>query len=179
MTPSQLELSAHAPCSSTIVGLAPVAPAVTATCAACAVAPRAEGAWLLVMSNPAMARTAVTVIRRSLAGREARLRDIVVFLFLVSRVVSVSWSVALEALLAPGIAVVVVAPALPGARLVVDGEGHAGHPGQALPQVQVRHQQPCRAALGRRQLMPIPTEGQPGRHLDQVVQGQVGGVEIG
>src|SRR5215212_3451825 len=56
-------------------------------------------------------------------------------------------SVAPVALLAPGVPVVVVAQGLPEAGDVVGGELQAPHPLGALPEVQVRHQQPRRAAV--------------------------------
>src|SRR2546423_15168095 len=58
MTPSQLEPSAHAPCSSTMVGLGPP-PLVAA-----AVAAPAAAIWLAETSSPATARTtAIRTIR--------------------------------------------------------------------------------------------------------------------
>ena len=58
MTPFQLLLLAHAPCSSTMVGLGPPpAPAGLPV--------RAEANWLTGMTSPAMAATAAMTIRRS------------------------------------------------------------------------------------------------------------------
>ena len=57
MTPSQLLVSAHAPCTSTMVGLGP-SPAAAAS------AVRADAIWLSGMTSPAMATTAATAIRR-------------------------------------------------------------------------------------------------------------------
>src|ERR1700678_1383868 len=61
MTASQLEASAQAPCSSTIVGLGPPPPALVV------VAP-AEGSWLAVTASPVIARMTAIITRRSLAG---------------------------------------------------------------------------------------------------------------
>src|SRR6267378_2590624 len=58
MTPAQLEPSAHAPCSSTIVGLGPPPPAAWAAAAL------AGAIWLTETSSPATARTtAISMIR--------------------------------------------------------------------------------------------------------------------
>src|SRR5258707_14295117 len=58
MTASQLEPSAHAPCSSTMVGLGPPPPAAWAAAA------RAGAIWLAETSSPATARTtAISTIR--------------------------------------------------------------------------------------------------------------------
>ena len=54
-------------------------------------------------------------------------------------------SVAPVPLLPPRIAVVVVAVALPEAGLVIVAQCQPAHPLRALPEVEVRHEQPCRA----------------------------------
>src|SRR5271155_838599 len=61
MTPSQLPVLAHAPCTSTMVGLGP-APTVAAS------AVPADAIWLSGMTKPAMATMTVAIMRRSLPG---------------------------------------------------------------------------------------------------------------
>src|SRR3954451_21250023 len=56
-------------------------------------------------------------------------------------------SVALITLFKPGVSAVVVAERLPEARVVLLGEVQAAHPLRALPEVQVRDEQPCRTAV--------------------------------
>src|SRR6476661_9643108 len=55
-------------------------------------------------------------------------------------------SVTLVPLLSPGVAEIVVPVLLPEPGLVAGHEGQLAHPLRALPEVQVRHQQPDRAA---------------------------------
>jgi len=64
MTWSQLEASAQAPFSSTMVGLGPLAQRNTLLA-------WAEAAWVVAATREATVRTAVIMIRRSLAGRAA------------------------------------------------------------------------------------------------------------
>ena len=64
---------------------------------------------------------------------------------------AVTGSVTLVPLLEPGVTPVVVAVDLPEARLVMVQQPQAGHPLGALPEVQVRHEQPGRAAVLDRQ----------------------------
>ena len=61
MTPSQLLVSAHAPCTSTMVGLGP-SPAAAAS------AVRADAIWLSGMTKPAMATITAAIMSRSLPG---------------------------------------------------------------------------------------------------------------
>src|ERR687894_168809 len=56
-------------------------------------------------------------------------------------------SVVPVALLAPGVAVVVVADALPEARVVLGSQLQPAHPLGALPEVEVRDEQPCRSPV--------------------------------
>src|SRR5712671_3300010 len=71
MTPSQLEASAQAPCTSTITGLVPPLPP-----SARGPSGRAEAAWLERASAVAAARAAamMAMMRRGLVGRTARAR---------------------------------------------------------------------------------------------------------
>src|SRR6202008_744742 len=64
-------------------------------------------------------------------------------------------SVALVALLAPGVSVVVVADALPEAGLVLLLELQAPYPLGALPEVEVGDQQPGRSAVLGLELVPV------------------------
>src|SRR5580700_5614389 len=59
MTPSQLLVSAHAPCTSTMVGFAP-------SPAAAALAVPADAIWLSGMTKPAMATITAAIMSRSL-----------------------------------------------------------------------------------------------------------------
>ena len=61
MTPSQLLVSAHAPCTSTMVGLGP-SPAAAAS------AVRAYAIWLTGMTKPAMATMTAAMMSHSLPG---------------------------------------------------------------------------------------------------------------
>src|SRR6266567_5602980 len=67
MAPSQLLVSAHAPCTSTMLGLGP-SPAAAAS------AVRADATWLSEMSKPAMATITAATTRRSLPGCAIRVR---------------------------------------------------------------------------------------------------------
>src|SRR5271156_5214737 len=60
-TPFQLPESAHAPCSSTIVGLGPAAARLG----------EAEAIWAVAANRPATARTAASRPKRSLVSRAA------------------------------------------------------------------------------------------------------------
>src|SRR5580700_5690129 len=62
MTPSQLALLAHAPCTSTMVGLGP--PPASAV--------PADAIWLSGMTKPAMATITAAIMSRSLPGRVIR-----------------------------------------------------------------------------------------------------------
>src|SRR3954464_7789873 len=78
------------------------------------------------------------------------------------------------ALLFPGIAVVVVAVGLPEARLVVVAQLEAADPLRALPEVQMRDQQPRGAAvLGLERLAPVLV-GDPRPAAGQILERQVG-----
>src|SRR3954471_17351155 len=78
------------------------------------------------------------------------------------------------ALLFPRVAVVVVAVGLPEAGLVVVAKLKAADPLRALPEVQMRDQQPRRAAvLGLKRLTAVLV-GDPRPATDQVLERQVG-----
>src|SRR5215216_857725 len=85
-------------------------------------------------------------------------------------------SVAPEALLAPGVAVVVIAQALPEAGLVLVQQLNPADPLGALPEVQVRHEQPRRAAMLGLQLLTVVAERDPGLVDGQVLQRQIAAV---
>jgi hypothetical protein len=65
MTPSQLLVSAHAPCTSTMLGLGP-SPAAAASVV------RADAIWLSGMAKPAMATMTAAIMSRSLPGCATR-----------------------------------------------------------------------------------------------------------
>src|SRR5262245_8045365 len=85
-------------------------------------------------------------------------------------------SVAVIALLTPGVSVDVVAEGLPEARLIVLHEAQPADPLSRLPEVEVRDQETRRAAVLRRQRLAI----EPGRYqalaIKQVLERQVGRV---
>src|SRR5439155_1468790 len=83
------------------------------------------------------------------------------------------WSVTLVALLEPRVAVVVVAVAFPEPRLVVILELQAGDPFRALPEVQVRHQQPGRAPVLDRQGVSLVVPDNPRLAAGHVLQREV------
>src|SRR5215216_2170936 len=80
------------------------------------------------------------------------------------------------ALLAPGVAVVVVAQGLPEAGLVFGDQPQSSHPLGALPEVEVRHEQAGRTAvLGLERLAAVGV-GDPGLTACAIIQRQVCGV---
>src|SRR5262249_41647341 len=85
-------------------------------------------------------------------------------------------SIAVIALLTPGVSVDVVAEGLPEARLIVLHELQPADPLRRLPEVEVRDQETRRAAVLRRQRLAV----EAGRHqalaTEQVVERQVGRV---
>src|SRR5690242_13124271 len=85
-------------------------------------------------------------------------------------------SVTLVPLLEPRVAAVVVAVLLPEARLVAAQQGQAGDPLGALPEVEVRHEQPHRPAVLDRQRTAVVLPDHPGLAAGYVVDGQVRGV---
>src|SRR3954471_15338502 len=87
-----------------------------------------------------------------------------------------SASVTLVPLLLPRVAAVVVAVLLPEARLVALHHGDPADPLGALPEVQVRHQHPHRAAVLHRQGLTVELPNHPGLAAGDVLDRQVGGV---
>ena len=66
--------------------------------------------------------------------------------------------------------------ALPEARLVVRAQLEPAHPLRALPEVEVRHQQPRRAAVLRRERLAVVAERDPRLAAGDVRERQIGGV---
>src|SRR5204862_3649656 len=82
-------------------------------------------------------------------------------------------SVAAVALLEPRVAVVVVAVALPEARLVVLQQTQPAHPFRALPEIQVRHEQPRRPAVLSRERRAVVADRDPGLPSGHVLPREV------
>ena len=82
-------------------------------------------------------------------------------------------SVARVPLLEPWVAVVVVAVALPEARLVVVAQLQPAHPLRALPEVEVRHEQPRRAAVLGLERLAVVAVRDPGLAARDVLQREV------
>jgi hypothetical protein len=81
MTPFQLPESAHAPCTSTMMGLGPLVQEAALGCAARPVAAPAGPVWpVTANSSPAMARTAAAMMSRGLVSRAAKESGMVGFL---------------------------------------------------------------------------------------------------
>src|SRR5919198_3786963 len=85
-------------------------------------------------------------------------------------------SVAPVALLFPRVTVVVVAGAFPEAGLVVVTELDSAHPLRALPEVQVRDEQPRRTAVLGLEGLAVEFIGDPGAATRHILQGKVGRV---
>src|SRR5918992_5764792 len=85
-------------------------------------------------------------------------------------------SVAVIPLLAPGVAVDVVAERLPEARLVVLHETEPADPLGRFPEVEVRDQQARRAAMLGLQRLAVVVGGHHALATDQILDRQVGGV---
>src|SRR5919202_7035661 len=79
-------------------------------------------------------------------------------------------------LLAPGVAVVVVAQALPETWFVVVHEPQASNPLGALPEIEVRDEQARRAAVLGLQWLPLVGVGDPRLAIRHVLEGHVGRV---
>ena len=71
---------------------------------------------------------------------------------------------------------IVVAQRLPEARLILLDQAQAPYPLGALPEVEVRHQQACRAAVLRLQGLAFIGVDDPGLPSSHLVQRQVGGI---
>src|SRR5215207_2215245 len=82
-------------------------------------------------------------------------------------------SVALVALLAPGVATVVVAELLPEAGLVALEQRQPAHPFGALPEVEVRHEQPRGPSVLGVQRRAVVVERHPRLAPGDVLQRQV------
>src|SRR3954471_23631413 len=82
-------------------------------------------------------------------------------------------SVAPVALLFPRVAVVVVAVVLPEARLVLGAQLEAAHPLGALPEVEVRDEQPGRATVLPLERSPSVLVDDPGLPVGQIFERQV------
>ena len=79
-----------------------------------------------------------------------------------------------EALLGPGIPAHVVAVLLPEAGVVLRQNLEPSHPLRALPEIEVRHQQPNGAAVFRRQRLAVVGEREQVIGAVEIFQGQVG-----
>src|SRR4051794_29521203 len=82
-------------------------------------------------------------------------------------------SVALVALLGPGIAAVVIAVALPESLLVVVEQGEPGDPLRALPEIQMRYEQPHGSTVIGGQRRAFVAERDPRLAVGHVGQRQV------
>ena len=85
-------------------------------------------------------------------------------------------SVSPVALLAPGVAIIVVAERLPETGLVLAYQPKAPHPLGALPEVEVGDEQARRAAVLGGERLAIVRVGDPGFSARYVFQGEVRGV---
>src|SRR4029079_10437419 len=85
-------------------------------------------------------------------------------------------SVAPVPLLVPRIAVVVIAVALPEAGLVLAAKRQAAHPFGALPEVEVRDEEPGRPAVLRRERLALVGVDDPGVPARDVLDREVGRV---
>src|SRR5205823_13080650 len=85
-------------------------------------------------------------------------------------------SVSAVPLFLPGVAVDVVAERLPEARLVSLHDPKAAHPLGALPEIEVRHDQPRRPAVDRLERLVVELVGHEGLPIDRLIDGKVGGV---
>src|ERR1700675_3792387 len=90
-------------------------------------------------------------------------------------------SVTGEALLAPRVAIDVIAAQLPEARLLLPRKLQAAHPFRRLPEIEMRHQQPGRPAMvGLKRLPRIVerVERDHGLAADEVGEWHIGGVAV-
>src|SRR5256886_14570168 len=88
-------------------------------------------------------------------------------------------SVSAVPLFLPGVAVDVVAERLPEARLVSLRHPKAPDPLGALPEIEVRHDQPRRPAVDRLERLVVELVGHEGLPIDHLIDGQVCGVRAG
>src|SRR6266568_9303240 len=103
--------------------------------------------------------------------------------FLLARSRQPAWSldpsarsVAAVPLLAPWVAVHVIAVGLPEAGLVLRHKLQSAHPLRALPEIEMRHQEPRWAAMYGLEWRTIEVEGHPGLTARNVLERQVCGV---
>src|SRR6185437_9667703 len=82
------------------------------------------------------------------------------------------------ALLPPGIAIGVVAAQLPEAGLVALSELQPVRPFRGLPEIEMRHQQPCRATVIRLQRLALMAQRQHGPALREIGDGDIRRVAI-
>jgi hypothetical protein len=87
-------------------------------------------------------------------------------------------SIAGIALLGPGIAAVVIAADLPVARRIRAEELDALQPFRALPEIEMRHHQPHRAAMFLLQRHARPAMHEQGVFRGKIFQRQIGGVTV-
>src|SRR3954453_20945829 len=87
----------------------------------------------------------------------------------IAATVATRQSVALITLFKPGISAIVVAERLPEARLDVVHEVQPAHPLRALPEVQVRDEQPGRAAVLGLEVVAVIAVDDPGAAAREVL----------
>src|SRR5581483_3661002 len=84
--------------------------------------------------------------------------------------------IALIPLLTPRIPAIVIAELLPKPRLIARHEPKATHPLRALPEIEMRHEQPRGPAMLRRQRRAPESERDPSLAIAHIVERQVGRV---
>ena len=83
-----------------------------------------------------------------------------------------------EALLAPRVTIDVMAAQLPEARLVLLRKLQAAHPFARLPEIEMRHQQPCRPAMVGLKRLPLIVERDHGLAADEIGRWHIGRVAV-
>src|SRR5689334_665975 len=91
----------------------------------------------------------------------------------IAATVATRQSVALITLFKPGISAVVVAERLPEARVVLLGEVQPAHPLRALPEIQVRDEQPGGTAVLGLEVLAFVAVDDPGTAARDVLHRQV------
>src|SRR5262249_6548527 len=79
-------------------------------------------------------------------------------------------------LFAPGIAIEVVAERFPEARRILGHEIQPAHPFRAFPEIEMRHEQPRRTAMLRRERLAFIVRGDHRLAADHIGDRHVGGV---